>query len=780
MRCVTERAESPRALLGTPVERRLSEKAVKRWAIIWTVLLLAVLAVFAVLGQLFADPLWTFAGITSVAAASILSFPVSRIDATIVIGVAPTMLLLALSSVDTQTALFVWGIGNYLGLLLQLRNSGDAAEEASYRLGGGMVVALVWEVGHFEDSAIWWIAAPVCIGIYGLVLFVISSIRLLVVTRLGVVAGIRGFLMRRGVVAGLVISALTVLTLWLQRYLASIEEFPYSMSLTGGVVMMMLGVVVYMIGTQRALRLVESRLEGTLDGALDLPWGIDRSIDEHAVDFARMAMPQHEIELRREPGRNINEIQTPLGDHFLVAKRGAYQAPFTPQDQRVLTGVSSIADIMAEARKEQLRLSEATRTDELTGVLNYRGFREQLVLLSESPSEPFAVVYIDINNFRDVNNEFTHVVGNRVLQLLAKRLEQHVGAADVVARVGGDEFVLILTDIENEAEGHLRVAALISEVTAPFVVGEIVTITLSYGLAHATGDAGNATELIARSDERMYMSRGSGGSSAAQSSDEKNRDLVRMVEEVVRENRLGVAYQPVVDSRGDRVVALEALFRPQEPGLDDVPIQLIIHEARRLGLLTSLCMSLMETAANDMRRFGKIVPELTHVHVNIDIEQLLDAHFVEAVAQLHSTDEVDIVLELSETSLNRVHEEIQDQLRELRDGIGVKIALDDFGRDAAALRAMVDFQIDILKLDKSLAHNLASGKRAKFMEYMVLLTDRLGIQLVVEGVEDEVMRDELATSGVTHMQGYHYAKPLPADKLEKRFKQHGLRACVDP
>lgn len=764
--------------------RRLSEAAVRRWAITWTIVLGATLVALGFAGNLLERPLWTFVAIVSVAASAMLSIAASRIDNTLVISVAPAMLLLALSSVDTVTALFVWGLGNYIGLFVQLRDYGDAAEEASYRLGAGLVVAAVWELLRLEEGAFWWLSAAACVALYAVILFLISTVRLLVVTRLGIMAGLRGVLVKRAAVAWVVMVVLADASLGLQRLFVLTGGPSYNMALTGGAIMIILGMLVYVVGTQREYRLLVARLEGTLDATLDLPWNTERSIEEHALQFASTAMPQHTIELRSKPGRNINEIHAPMGDVFLIARRGNYQSPFLPQDQRVLDGVASIAEIMEDARNERDRLAREALTDELTGLLNYRAFRERLIAVAATTQRPFAVVYLDVDNFKDVNDTFGHETGNEVLRALASRMNAMLAAPDVVARVGGDEFVLILTDVADEPSGHRRATELITEVSAPFVMGATVcTVTLSYGLAFAEGGDLDATALIAASDERMYQARGSDvmsseGRDAMQLmrvSEGENRDLVRAVEAVVRENRVGLVYQPIVDCEFDRIVALEALFRPLEEALSDVPVQLLVHEARRLGLMTELSAHVIETAGADMRRFGEIAPELRDVHVNIDLAQMLDSEFIDRVARVHELGEARITLELSETSLNQVRDDVYDELMRLREQVGVQIALDDFGRDAAALRAMVDYPLDVLKLDKSLARGMEAGKRQKLMRYMLLLTEHLDIDLVVEGVEDQQICEQLASTGVRYMQGYYFSVPLSAEALIERLSRSGLQ-----
>lgn len=173
---------------------------------------------------------------------------------------------------------------------------------------------------------------------------------------------------------------------------------------------------------------------------------------------------------------------------------------------------------------------------------------------------------------------------------------------------------------------------------------------------------------------------------------------------------LAFAYQPIVDCIEDRIIGIEALVRARDPELRHLPADLIVHEARRLGLLTDLSVHLVETATQDMRRWRSHPG--SHLCLNIDVEQVIDPAFESALAEAGRARDVRFTLELSETSLERSSDDIHRELDRLRAEHGVRIALDDFGRDSSTLLSILEYPLDVLKIDKALIRGMQARKRS--------------------------------------------------------------------
>lgn len=770
------------ALIAPVVPRRLSDRAVLGWEITWTVLVLFALVYFWVDASPVREPLWMLVVFTTVAASSAFMVPISRIDETLVIGSGPVMLILLVQSGGWQEAIAVWSTAYFFGVLVRKRRIGEAAEAVAYLIACALasIAAAAW----LDSIGVAWPITVVAFTfVYLAVRLAISLIRLAVVAGLSAWQTLRELMVRRLVAGALLVIIIALIGL---EVIALIDSYhPTIDGFWGGAIMaFVIGIAMFGLGVYRESLDVTAQLSGMLDAALALPWDPEVPVEKLAVSLAKQSLPAYSVSFVREVPRNVNEIVAELDDGYLVARRGAIQPPFLVRDQQVLDAVAHIAVSTAEVQRERERLQLAAATDELTGMPNYRGFREALELTSRQAQLGFAVVYLDIDHFKDVNDRYGHAVGNAVLQALATRLRMELPVTDFVGRLGGDEFVLILTEVENEVEGLRRSAALVAEVSSPMVLGHsVISLTLSSGLAFAEPGDANISALIDEADRRMYTKRGLdvlGDRSAAPvlRAGETVIDLVTAIERAIRERSLGVRYQPVVDCIEDRIVGFEALIRPDERELPGVGSEVIVHEAKRLDLLTELSLHVIDVSVRDMKRFREFAPTLSSMNVNVDVEQVLDERFTAALFQavLDEGNGVNLTLELGESSLKRTSEDLDRQLARLRKESGVRIALDDFGRDSSTLLSVVQYPVDVLKIDRALVQAMSLRKPQLVMQSLSLLTDNLDVQMVVEGVEDAATCEQLVRAGARYMQGFYFGEALSADQMTQRLEQHGLKA----
>ncbi|MBK7821981.1 MAG: bifunctional diguanylate cyclase/phosphodiesterase [Tessaracoccus sp.] len=764
-------------LARTPaVPRRLSDRAVFIWGTIWTVLVASLLGYFWITASPVRDPLWMLVVFVSTLASSALTVTISRIDATMVVSPAPAMLLIALNTVPPTEALAVWMSAYFLGSLARFRHLGDASETTSYLFGCAFVAMVV--KGLLDAAGVPWpITVVVFVAAYLLTRLMISTIRLSVVVELSRRKAFGELLLRRLVMAWVAISVASIVGLSVQDLIA-VHSGSMGPFWAGGLASFLIGIAAFAGGVFRESRTVSAQLSGTLAAALELPWAHNVSVESHALQFARRALPRYTVALQDRDERNVNEIVSPLTEGYLVARRGTTQSPFLVQDQRVLDAIAHIAVTMSAAQRERELLSSAAVTDALTGLPNYHGFREALA--TTVGEDGFAVVYVDVDGFKAINDHHGHETGNAVLRTIAMRMRLLLSTADVVARVGGDEFVLILAGVANEEEAQLRVELLLHEVSAPFVAGDtVIPLWLSHGLAYAPPGTTDIGSLVEAADARMYAARGRHVPGSSPQSEIRPSGAVNLVETIataIRERKLTFVYQPIVNGATNQIVSFEALVRPHESKLEGITADLIVHEARRLGLLTELSTHVIDTAVRDMCRFQQIAPELLDVHVNINVEQVTDPAFLEAMSRVEGCNGVHLTLELSETSLNRASEETIQELERLRAQENVRIALDDFGRDSSTLLSLLQFPLDVLKIDKALSRGMDSPKPRMVMRSMAMLARNLDVEMVVEGVEDDETLDELIRSGVRYMQGYRFGAPLSADAMVERLTHHGLRA----
>lgn len=340
-----------------PVTRKLSDRAAFIWAFIWTLIVVPLLAFFWLISDPLSDLLFTFMVLIGLLISTLLIGLVSRVDATLALGVAPAMLFILLESTDVATTLALWGTAYFVGMLMRLRNLGDAAETTAYILGCAFacIAALDWIRGMYGHTEI---TAVVIVVIYVAVRLIISSIRLTVVTPLSLLDIIRGFLPKRIVLFTIGISIVAIIGHTIQ-YAAAIRIPSIGMYGGGALAISSIGVAAFALGISFESRVLGTQLRGTLKAALDLPWTTEQTIEEHAVHYTEEALPQYTIELRPQAERNFNEIVSPLTDGYLVARRGSTQAPFLTQDQRVLDAIAHIADTMAAERHRPSAIGHA-------------------------------------------------------------------------------------------------------------------------------------------------------------------------------------------------------------------------------------------------------------------------------------------------------------------------------------------------------------------------------------------------------------------------------------
>ena len=548
--------------------------------------------------------------------------------------------------------------------------------------------------------------------------------------------------------------------------------------------------VVAGIGMLRTARIARLRLDGVFEAALALPWPPEEDPLELMRRFASHALRTDRVEVRETAPDRRHEIGsafvTPDGEtHYLVARGSPGRSPFIDRDAQTLLAIASIGqDAMRERKATQGLISDA-HTDPLTGLPNYRAFQAALAGVSSLTS--LAVAYVDLDGFKTVNDAHGHEVGNRVLQVIAGRLSRAVRPSDFVARIGGDEFVVILTDVEDFEHAEQVVARIVRRVSPPIDLGGgvVVAITLSSGLSFsAAGDALDPARLVEEADARMYASRGRSGlpagrgdeaASAAPVDTGDASDTVRAVAEIIDGGRVAVHYQPVIDNVLGVIIGLEALVRGVHPELGTISPGLLVHEARRTGRLDLLTSQVLDRVALDMQDLRRIVPELRDVHINVEVDQLTSRRILPQLADfVEEHPELRLTLEMTENSLNQATELLLADLRELR-GSGLRFALDDFGQAYSTLLAIVQYPFDTLKVDRVLVGEApGSQKSRQVMRSLVTLSRKLGVTMVVEGVETEEERDRLAKLGVRYMQGFLFGRPEPVAKLRERMAASGL------
>lgn len=527
------------------------------------------------------------------------------------------------------------------------------------------------------------------------------------------------------------------------------------------------------------------RLDGLVRTAKALPWPDDPDPLEQMKDFAAATLRVDRVEVRATPPLSRFEIGTPFRTHsgevrHLVARRNPGSSPLLDRDLQALSAIAHIGQETMRVRGEANELRTEANTDPLTGLFNYRGFQAAIDDVNARRGERggVAVVYIDLDGFKAVNDRYGHEAGNEVLREVGRRLQEAVRPRDAVARVGGDEFVVLLRDVRDA--GHARQVAhrIVSAAASPVAVdGHLLPVSLSQGVTFSADGQDDLVALVNEADALMYAGRGRRLPSAVAVADQPGRASGRRaaIADLISGRRVEVAYQPIVDGSRGSIVAVEALARATHP--DDGPIDpsLLVHEAKRLGLLDELTDQVLERSLADMARFQALAPGLRDLHVNLDLGQLAQGPMGELLPRLAAAHpHVRLTVEMTEDSVHGAGEDVLARLEEVR-ASGIRLALDDFGQGYSTMLAVVEVPFDILKVDRSLLAGITtSGRSVQVMRSLVRLSRTLHLDMVVEGVELPEERDVLLRLGVRQMQGFWYSRPESADVLCERFAARGL------
>ncbi|MCG5444704.1 bifunctional diguanylate cyclase/phosphodiesterase [Micromonospora sp. NIE79] len=464
-----------------------------------------------------------------------------------------------------------------------------------------------------------------------------------------------------------------------------------------------------------------------------------------------------------------------------------------PPTAREHDAVAAFGDALAAALHDaathhELRLVTARSSyeavhDPLTGLANRAAMlsKGDQSLRQLSHDHPVALLLLDINQFKEVNDTLGHAAGDQLLRLTANRLNALVRAGDLLGRLGGDEFALLLTAVPVLGDraapmAHaLRQAREIAErLAAPTeVAGVRMSIEVSVGVVVAAAGTADLTELLRRADIAMYQAKEGGGNVAAYDSarDAASTDQLALLAELREalkvDDQLVLALQPAVDLATGAPTGVEALIRWQHPRrgwLNPADFIRPVENSEQLGAFTRYVLNKALSVAASWAREGLDVP----ISVNLSARSLLDPRLPAEIADAlrrHQVPPHRLVLEITETVVMSELEVIDEVLATLR-SMGVQLAVDDFGTGFSSLTFLTRIAVDELKVDRSFVIRMAdSPEAAAIVRTTVGLAHELGLRVVAEGVETAEQRMALAELGCTSAQGYHFFKPMPADKI---------------
>jgi diguanylate cyclase len=412
-------------------------------------------------------------------------------------------------------------------------------------------------------------------------------------------------------------------------------------------------------------------------------------------------------------------------------------------------------------------------TDHLTGLGNRRhlfAVLEGLFQNSDAVSQAkLAFLFIDLDHFKEVNDAFGHPAGDELLRQVADRLSSCLRDTDILVRLGGDEFAVLLLDADGEAARSIA-QRLTDSLEEPFPVQSVTArIGASIGIAMAPDDALDAPGLMWCADTAMYRAKQAGSNFAVYDvhlDDEGDRlYLAEELRSAIRHGRLVLHYQQQLDIRSGNILGVEALVRWPHPQMGLIPPLKFIPLAEESGLMAPLTEWVLETAleqAASWRRQGRPVA----VSVNVSPTTLTEIDLVDLVARglvKHNLPAEALIIEITETSV--ISERAQRVITDLHDR-GIEVSIDDFGAGFTSLAHLGGLAVGELKLDATFVTRMTDEPGRELVRGTIELAHGLGLRVVAEGIEDNATLARLAAYGCDVAQGYHIARPAPADQLE--------------
>ena len=440
---------------------------------------------------------------------------------------------------------------------------------------------------------------------------------------------------------------------------------------------------------------------------------------------------------------------------------------------------ASLAKTFSKLEKEQNDLYKLSTRDALTGLYNRLSLFDkvnELIIQSKRGNNIFAVLYVDIDNFKDINDLKGHDVGDQILREISKRLLKSVRMDDFVARIGGDEFVVVLNNYGNNIHLVEIVERILKNVSKPITVkSELFKMYASIGIVIYPKNGKSTNELIKNADIAMYKAKKLRKNKFYFFTKKMNDLLYQKLTiknklvEALKHNHFKLYYQPKVDISTNKIVSCEALIRWVDPERGLIPPDQFIPIAEESGFISKLGEWVLEEGVRQLKKWENTKMESVVISVNVSAKQFNDTNFFSKVK--HITEKIDrsrFDLEITESAFLKKSTKNIETIKRLK-GLGLSISLDDFGTGYSSLSYLRQIPIDTIKIDKSFIDDYKEKRGRSFIMLIVDLGKTLHLNTVAEGVETQEQFDFLKEIGCDLYQGYLCSKPLPSDEFEKLY-----------
>jgi diguanylate cyclase (GGDEF)-like protein/PAS domain S-box-containing protein len=453
----------------------------------------------------------------------------------------------------------------------------------------------------------------------------------------------------------------------------------------------------------------------------------------------------------------------------------------------IIQDISDRKQLEAERHQAEAQLRHNALHDSLTQLPNRNllmaHLERALKRLQRPPHHSFAVVFLDIDRFKLVNDSLGHLVGDQLLITVAQTLAQLVRPADLVARLGGDEFVILLDVVEDLSAVLIVADRILHALRQPFVIEQReVYATASMGIVMGTQAYGSATELLRDADIAMYRAKANGKNGYALFDPTLHDRVMTQLQleydlrRAIDQQQLALYYQPIVSLKDGSIAYVEALMRWHHPDRGMISPGEFIPIAEETGLIVALDRWALTTACRQLQQWHQRFPLGQNLRVSVNLSAQ-DLHAPDLIGDIRTALNESglegrfLVIEMTESLLISDTQPVIQLIAQLQE-LAVQLSVDDFGTGYSSLSYLHRFPLNALKIDQSFTSNMSQGPvNREIIETIVALTDRLGITAIAEGGETPEQIAHLKQIGCEYSQGYHFCKPIPAAELEPLLQQ---------
>lgn len=435
--------------------------------------------------------------------------------------------------------------------------------------------------------------------------------------------------------------------------------------------------------------------------------------------------------------------------------------------------------IEQQLRDSREKLRSLAEVDVLTGLANRYMFELSLknaLPLSGRQGKSLALIILDLDKFKNINDTLGHAAGDQLLKLVSDRLQQPLRDGDLLCRLGGDEFAILVHDLRDISLIRRLIQRIFDSLKDPFYLDGCKTIvSASIGIASYPECASDPSLLMRYADIAMYRSKESGRNQSHFYSEELHQQIMKRVglerdlHNAIEHNQFVLHYQLQVDSKTERYTGIEALIRWNHPTRGLIYPDEFIPIAEEMKVIDKVGAWVLEKACETFQGWQHIDDHFS-LAINLSALQLCQCDFLQNVKQTLNKYYIApqrLELELTESTLNKNTEAAQ-LLRDLSD-MGIKLALDDFGTGYSSMSQLQKYPFQVLKIDKTFIQSIIEKEDASFLEAINAFSQKLGLQVVAEGVETEIQKSCCKNLQIDRIQGYYFAKPIPAEELETQL-----------